>query len=236
MIKAEQSKATYDQIFSEGGHGGIYDLPYWHSSYYPLFKRVLREVVRHRARSVLEVGCGTGGFAHLLMEKTAIDYRGFDFSEVAVKKAVARTQRPNAFYVGDATLPVAYEHQAVDCVVCTEVLEHIEQDLEVIANWTPGTFCVCSVPNFDADTHVRFFGSTDEVRARYGQVIDIEKIDRIKQPELSDISLSATLRAIRWNRYRPRKLLAILGLMSFESSGGWFLFSGTRRLQRTQLR
>jgi 2-polyprenyl-3-methyl-5-hydroxy-6-metoxy-1,4-benzoquinol methylase len=229
MTKAEQTSATYDRVFSEGGYEGIYDLPYWRSSYYPLFKGVLREVIRRDAKSVLEVGCGTGGFAHLLFERTAINYRGFDFSEVAVRKAIARTGRANAFYVGDATSTATYQGQNADCIVCTEVLEHIDQDLEAIANWKPGTYCVCSVPNFDADTHVRFFLSDADVRTRYGSLIDIEKIRRIRQPEVSDLSFASRLRALRWNRYRPRRLIAILGMASFNSNGGWFLFSGTRK-------
>lgn len=228
MSKVEQSSATYDRVFSGGGYEGIYELPYWRSSYYPLFKAVLRELLRVNAKSVLEVGCGTGGFAHLLLDRTAIEYRGFDFSSVAVEKAIARTGRPEAFYVADATSPSTYEGRDPECIVCTEVLEHIERDLDAIANWKPGTYCVCSVPNFDADTHVRFFRSEDEVRARYGKLIDIKRMRRIRQPEISDISFAARLRALRWNRYRPSRLVAILGMASFDANGGWFLFSGER--------
>ena len=109
------------------------------------------------------------------------------------------------------------------------MLEHIEHDLEAIGNWKSGTYCICSVPNFDSETHVRFFESADQVRARYGALIDIGEIARIKKPVLADISMSNTLRALRWNRYRPRQLIAILGLGTFESIGGWFLFSGIKR-------
>ena len=229
MTKPVQSKDIYDKIFAEGGYQGSYNLPYWHSSYYPLFKRVLHELERHNVKSVLEVGCGTGGFAHLVRDKSAIEYHGFDFSTVAVEKAIERTQRPDAFHVGDATIASSYENRHYDCIVCTEVLEHIEQDLEAIANWKAGATCICSVPNFDSDTHVRFFSTEDEVRARYAQLIDIKDIVRIKKPVLSDISMSNTVRALRWNRYRPKRLWGILGLASFESIGGWFVFSGTKK-------
>jgi len=229
MIKFDQTKATYDALFLQGGFEGTYDLPYRHSSYFPLFRRVLKQVLDSGAKSILEVGCGTGGFAHYLMETTPVAYRGFDFSDVAVGKARERTGRAEAFFVGDATVPETYSGQSPDCIVCTEVLEHIESDLEAISHWRPGTFCVCSVPNFDADTHVRFFGLEEEVLSRYGQMIEIKDIARINKPELSDISLRSTLRALRWNRYRPRRLLRILGVGSFESMGGWFMFSGTRK-------
>lgn len=229
MDKALQSKETYDKMFAEGGYQGVYDLPYWRSTYYPLFKRVLREVLRRDVRSVLEVGCGSGGLAHLLITESKLDYRGFDWSRVGVDRAIARTQREEAFFVGDATARTTYDGRLYDCIVCTEVLEHIEQDLETVSNWKTGVVCVCSVPNFDAETHVRFFRSTDEVRARYGKLIDIEDVIRVRKPVLADISASSILRAIRWYRYRPRQLMAVLGLSTFESTGGWFLFTGIKR-------
>ena len=226
MEKAVQSKELYDSLYTDGGFEGVYNLPYRHSTYYPLFKQVLRQVLQSNAQSILEVGCGSGAFAHMVMEKTNLKYQGFDFSSVAVTKAVARTGRDGVFYEGDATTRAPYEGRQYDCVVCTEVLEHIEKDIDAISQWPSGTFCVCSVPNFDADSHVRFFRTADEVRARYRSAIDITKILHIKKPALSDISMSSTLRALRWNRYRPRQFLEVLGIGSFESLGGWYLFAG----------
>jgi len=229
MENLPQSSETYNRIFARGGYQGAYELPYWHSSYYPLFKAVLAGVLRHGVKTVLEVGCGTGGFAQLLMDKTSLNYRGFDFSEVAVESAKARTGRPEAFSVANATIRSSYEGCDYDCVVCTEVLEHIEQDLDTIAHWKPGIFCECSVPNFDSETHVRYFKSEAEVVNRYKALIDIERVIRIKKPVLTDISFANTLREIRWNRNQPQKLLEILGFGSFDSVGGWFVFSGPRK-------
>jgi SAM-dependent methyltransferase len=229
MEKAVQSKELYDSMYTEGGFEGVYNLPYQHSAYYPLFKQVLHQVVRNKSRSVLEVGCGTGAFAKMVMDRTNLNYQGFDFSSVAVEKAIARTGRGAAFYEGDATSHAPYEGKQYDCVVCTEVLEHIEKDLDAISQWPAGTFCVCSVPNFDADSHVRFFRTEEEVRTRYEKLIDITDIVRVKKPALADISRSNVLRALRWSRYRPRQLLEILGIGSFDSLGGWFCFWGIKR-------
>jgi SAM-dependent methyltransferase len=225
----KQAPETYDEMFRDGGYQGVYDLPYWNSAYYPLFKQVLAEVERRDVRSILEVGCGTGAFAHLVMSRTKLEYHGFDFSRVAVSKASRRTSRPDAFFVADATASASYSGHSYDCVVCTEVLEHIEADREVVSAWASEARCVCSVPNFDADTHVRLFRSEDEVGRRYGDLIAIDCIVRVKKPVLSDISAKNVFRALRWNRYRPRRLLQILGLSTFNSVGGWFLFSGVRR-------
>jgi hypothetical protein len=162
------------------------------------------------------------------MDNLSLSYVGFDFSAIAVKKARLRTHREHGFFVGDALNAASYNH-AFDSIVCTEVLEHIDKDLEAIGKWPAGCQCICSVPNFDADSHVRFFTSTESVLERYGQAIAIERIARIRKPILADISWSNYVRALRWYRYRPRQLLAALGVGTFRSLGGWFLFSGRKR-------
>jgi len=224
----EHTKEEYDRMFAQGGYQGTYALAYQHSAYLPLFRRALKEVLRYGGSRVLEVGCGTGAFAHLLMDRSELTYRGFDFSSVAVEAAKKRTQRPEAFFVGDATRVDSYRSD-YDTIVCTEVLEHIQHDLDVVKNWQAEALCVCSVPNFGADDHVRFFLREEELRERYSPLIDIHSIARIKKPELSDISLPSYVRSLRWNRYRPRRLASILGLKSFNKGGGWFLFVGRRK-------
>lgn len=228
MAKMRQTADYYDQLFEVGGYGGVHDLPYLHSAYLPLYRGVLRALCRMEARAVLEVGCGPGAFAHLLMDRTMIAYAGFDFSGVAIEKARRRTGKSESFFVGDALSAESYKHP-YDTIVCTEVLEHIEADLEVIENWRSGANCVCSVPNFDAHSHVRFLRNEGELRARYGESITIDRIIRIRKPVLPDISWRSYGRALRWNRYRPRQLLAVLGVGGFDSLGGWFLFSGRKR-------
>ena len=225
--RREHRSDEYDRLFATGGHEGVYAVSYRHSGYFPLFRKVLRELKRRRARCVLEVGCGTGAFAHYLLDKSDLRYAGFDFSQMAVDMAVRRTGRSDLFRVGDARSTSSYT-EPHDALVCTEVLEHIESDRDVVSQWKAGVTCVCSVPNFDADTHVRYFRAEDEVRSRYGDLLDIDTIVRIRKPELSDISMGSYLQALRWNRYRPRRIAAILGLSSFDSGGGWFLFSGRR--------
>jgi SAM-dependent methyltransferase len=228
MHQKEFKEEQYDRIYEGGGDEQIYDLPYNRTGYYPLFKEVHGIVRRRGIRSILEVGCGTGGLAHLIRDREpAIRYRGFDFSQVAVQKASVRLGSASLFFVGDARARESYGTEA-EAIVCTEVLEHIDADLEVVAQWPSGVYCVCSVPNFDADNHVRHFKTADDVRERYGSLIEIERVVRVKKPVLSDLSPASFARALRWNRYRPRRLLSILGVGSFEKLGGWFVFSGRR--------
>ena len=61
-------------------------------------------------------------------------------------------------------------------------------DLKAITHWRAGALCVCSVPNFDDNAHERFFLAEAEVQARYGELIAIERIRRVKRPILGDIS------------------------------------------------
>lgn len=229
MEKKLQAPETYDQMFQEGGSDGVFDLPYRVSGYYPLFRAVARRLHARRPKRVLEVGCGTGPMAHLLFDAGQVAYSGFDFSPLAVEKARKRTQRPDAFSVGDATSASTYAGREYDAVICTEVLEHIEQDLLAISHWKPGTYCVCSVPNYDADTHVRVFKTEAEVRERYRDLLDIDHVERLNKPFLNNLSWGQWWRALRWNRYRLDRLLWLFGISDFDRDGGWFVFSGTRR-------
>lgn len=224
----EHQSGDYDRMFESGGHEGVYALPYRRSCYFPLFRRVLVELERRGARSILEVGCGTGAFAHYVLQASRLGYTGFDFSPSAVEFARRRTGRPELLSVADARQPASYA-KPHDAIVCTEVLEHIEADREVVSLWKPGLLCVASVPNFDADNHVRYFHTEQDVRARYQGLVEFETVVRVRKPELTDISLESYLRALRWNRYRPRRLAEILGFRSFDRGGGWFLLVGRRR-------
>jgi SAM-dependent methyltransferase len=229
MEKKPQIPGTYDDMFKEGGYAGVFDLPYKRSPYYPLFRAVRDTLRKKKTQRVLEVGCGTGTMAHMLFDSMRLSYRGFDFSPIAVEKAKNRTGNTADFFVGDATSPATYANLTYDAVICTEVLEHIEDDLLAMSHWAPGTFCVCSVPNYDADTHVRHFRSADEVAKRYQSLLDIEEIETRRKPFLNDLSLQNWLQEVKWNRYRPDRLLWLFGHSSFDRNGGWFIFSGRRR-------
>lgn len=223
----EQTPETYDEMYREGGYAGIFGLPYKSSPYFPLFKYVLHELKRHNVKSVLEVGCGAGAFAHMLQENSDITYRGFDFSGTAVEQAGNRFGRPELFFQGDARETQNYEGE-YDAIVCTEVLEHVVDDLAVMALWPSDKLLVCSVPNFDSDTHERFFANDEEVAGRYGSGMEITRMQRIKHPVLQDISLRSYLKAIRWKRNKPREIMEILGFGSFDNIGGWFVMTGQK--------
>jgi len=196
------------------------------SPYIPLFRKVTELLRQQGTRAVLEVGCGAGILAEMLIA-AGMAYNGFDFSPVAVEKA--RTRNPSGrFVVGDATDPASYSLQ-YDGIVCCEVLEHIDADLSAITHWKSGVPVICSVPNFDYESHVRFFRSEDEIKKRYGGLLDIHRIERLPISASANLTWPEYFRRIRWAREEPMRLLGILGVNRFEWYGGWFIFVGRRR-------
>jgi SAM-dependent methyltransferase len=159
----------YDAAYRAIDH---YTLQYWQSHYYFLWSVLADRIRAGGVRSVLDIGCGPGQFADCLFSLTPIqDYTGLDFSAEAVGMA-KRVCTRGRFIVGDATTTTIHQETPHDLVVCTEVLEHVPGDRNVISRFKTGVRCLCTVPNFDYDSHVRYFNSTEEVADRYGRFFD----------------------------------------------------------------
>ena len=128
--------------------------------------------------SILEIGCGPGQLAKYLVDEEFKIYTGFDFSKVAIQKAKL-TVPQFIFFVKDAVLLKSYIDIEYNTVICLEVLEHIKYDLKVIENIKIGAYIIFSVPNFDSESHVRWFTSESQIRSRYFKKINISEITRI---------------------------------------------------------
>jgi SAM-dependent methyltransferase len=224
LRRREAPAEIYNRQFAEDEQSRRH---YRRSIYFPLYQRVCRCVTTPPHREILEVGCGTGAFAQCAMEALSITYSGFDFADVAIQKARERTGRDDCFFIGDARNAESYA-RPYDVIVCLEVLEHIERDLDVIGHWRSGCECICSVPNFNYQTHVRWFQNEEEIVSRYGHLISIRHIERIPCPLVQGRGWRAYLRQLRWSRNNPRRLSGLLGHKTFDYFGGWFLFSGLR--------
>jgi 2-polyprenyl-3-methyl-5-hydroxy-6-metoxy-1,4-benzoquinol methylase len=221
----EATADIYDRQFSEDEQSRCH---YLDSIWFSLYREVCRQLEPARHHQILEVGCGTGALAHCILENVDIPYRGFDFSSVAVQQAQRRTKRDDCFFVGDARAAKSYEWP-YDTIVCLEVLEHIERDLDVVAHWRSSCECICSVPNFSYQTHVRWFQNEQEIVSRYGHLISFRNIRRVSSPLVRGRRWRAYLRQLRWSRNDPRRLMGLLGYRTFENFAGWFLFCGTRK-------
>jgi SAM-dependent methyltransferase len=220
----ELGSAFYDELHRERTDDNV---PVERSPYFPLFQAAVRALWLKNVSSVIEVGCGNGDLAGLILNRLQGEYRGFDFSPVAVANAIRKTGRTNRFFVGNALDPASYAGR-YDGIVCTEVLEHIARDRDVISLWPSGAWCVCSVPNFDDESHVRLFREEEQVLERYGDLIEITSVTRVSRPIFTGRTPAEYFRQLRWSRKDPKKLFALLGVNPF-AYGGWFLFSGTKR-------
>jgi SAM-dependent methyltransferase len=160
----EENAGWYDTLY---GSSADYQCGYAESFYYFLWAVIADRIRRAGFRRVLEIGCGPGQLAAFLLEQGVTEYTGLDFSPAAI--ALARKHAPRGtFVVGDARSPEIHASAAHDVVICTEVLEHIEKDLLVVSNFSPGKRCLCSVPNFPYESHVRHFADARAVADRYG--------------------------------------------------------------------
>lgn len=223
MSEKAFDQGYYDRLYHEGDR--TFEKPLT-SAYQPLFRKVVDFARKEQLRSVLEVGCGSGVLAEMLIT-AGIEYCGFDFSPVAIEKARSRNSK-GQFSVADATDPGSYPPD-YDGIVCCEVLEHIEDDLKVIERWRNGCPCICSLPNFDYESHVRFFRSEEEIERRYGDLLDIRQIVRITSSPSANLTWSEYFRRIRWARNQPTRVLGIFGINRFSWYGGWFVFLASRR-------
>lgn len=223
MPEKQLGKEYYDNLYLTSDR--TYERPLT-SSYYPLYCKVVELIRQEGVHSVLEVGCGSGILAEMLIAG-GLRYRGFDLSPVAIGKAEKRNPA-GMFFIGDAVTPASYE-VPYDGLVCCEVLEHVEGDLAAIGFWKTGTTVICSVPNSDYESHVRFFRSEAEIVRRYGQLLEIRQIERIATSARANLSWAEYFRRIRWARNQPTRVLGILGINTFAWYGGWFVFVGRRR-------
>ncbi len=164
---AEWTAAQYDRLYSQPGTS--YTRHYTESIDYFLWTVIADRIPADS--SILEIGCGSGQFAHLLAEHGVTRYTGFDMSSQAV--SLARQRLPHfAFHVADALTTALLSDADYDTVVSTEVLEHIDHDLEVVGRVRPGVRCLMSVPNFPYPSHVRYFKDEQAVRDRYGSLFE----------------------------------------------------------------
>jgi 2-polyprenyl-3-methyl-5-hydroxy-6-metoxy-1,4-benzoquinol methylase len=162
----ERDATWYDSHFSSDPEK--YCQPYYYSPYYFLWSIIADRVRRDGIRRVLEIGCGPGRLCAYLRDQGLKEYIGLDFSARAIE--FARLAAPDVpFVIGDARTATIYHEVNYDLLICTEVLEHVEEDLRIVANFRPGRRCIGSVPNFSDPSHVRYFRDAAEVTARYAR-------------------------------------------------------------------
>lgn len=120
---------------------------------------VVERLLPTDAKTLLEVGCGAGGFATLLSKR--YDYLGFEPDRASFEMARSALAGTDA-QLRNQTVDRDLALESRDLLVAFEVLEHIEEDMEAILTWRdlvkPGGSLILSVP-----AHRSRFACCDEM-------------------------------------------------------------------------
>ena len=105
-------------------------------------REVCKQVEEHGSKIVLDVGCEEGYLASKLQSPSYLI--GLDFQREPLDKA---KKRFDAVVCGDAqNLP--FKNQSVECVICSEILEHVNDPLIALREISRVTkYLVLSVPH-----------------------------------------------------------------------------------------
>lgn len=169
----ERDSSFYDKNFLNSNH---YSKHYTKSPYYTLWAILVDRILHTNITSILDIGCGPAQLALFLRDNGITNYLGIDFSHERIKQA--RKICPEFKFVEANVFKTdLFEKYHYECVICTELLEHIENDIELIQRILPGTHFWGTVPNFPYKSHVRFFKNSEEVFDRYGKYFKSLKVD-----------------------------------------------------------
>ena len=172
---------------------------------YDLIRRAVADL---RPRTIAEIGCGQGKVGARLAELA--DYVGVEPDESSFSTAVSHVV-PRGGSVLHGTHEALPAGATYDLVCAFEVLEHIEDDVEALAQWTPsiaaGGHLMLSVPAFQDR-----YGPSDRLVGHYRRYEPEGLADLLRSAGLVDVSvrlygwpLGYALEAVR-NRIDSRKL------------------------------
>lgn len=173
----EKGSSFYDGMYGESRNRG-YSLPACESPVYPIWLKIVGKIGDEER--VLDLGCGTGQLANVLVSSGKKFVLGVDFSVVGIEKA--KSLMPfGRFEVGDIYRRWVYDVVGYDCVVLSEVMEHLEYDLAVLGHIKSGAHVIFTVPNYLTveGSHVRAFISKSEIVSRYEKMVDIKGMEEV---------------------------------------------------------
>ena len=101
------------------------------------WQELLEQSLPSSPAKILDVGCGTGSLAVLLVEE-GYDVTGIDFSPAMIAQAKAKAQRAGqsiSFQVMDAASPSLLP-QKFDVILCRHLLWALPEPAQVLHNWS----------------------------------------------------------------------------------------------------
>ena len=133
--------------------------------------------------TVCDIGCGPGQLMELLLDKDVTGYTGIDISPVAISKACdLLSKRKDAFKVSLVCTNIlnGFTMPQADKYVLIEILEHLNEDKQLLAKIPKGKEVILSVPNYLGGSHVRKFDNVEQVKERYGSIVLPEEVVEMK--------------------------------------------------------
>jgi len=147
----ERAPEEYDELYRKG---------YRHSGYEPIY----RWIAEWTEEPVADLGCGVGYLAEHLHRKGIKKYRQ------------AKRRVPDYEYILGDIRRHSIDH--ANTVIMCEILEHIENDQEILERLPPGTKVVGSVPTFMGEWHIRSYRTERDITDRY-KMLRFAEIKRI---------------------------------------------------------
>lgn len=112
------------------------------------FNTLLSLVRTIKVDAVLDVGCGEGFTLQKLKQAhLGSQYEGIEYSEIAI--ALGKRIHPDLVFRHGDIYQLPYKDKAFDLVICTEVLEHLENPKAALTELVRVSkrYCLLSVPN-----------------------------------------------------------------------------------------
>jgi trans-aconitate methyltransferase len=185
--------AFYDAAMTGGNSLAMLDLR--ESPWRPLYEEAARWIPANHP--VVDLGCGTGRFLKALeREYHDASRTGIDFSPDSIAAAAAYlTTSRNRLEVGDLRDWQPEPDRAGNTTyVCLEVLEHLDDDLDLVARIPPGHQFVIGLPNYESAAHVRVFRSPSDIWERYGHLLAFRRWSLVGLDERKAIHCVDTVR------------------------------------------
>ena len=170
----------YDRRYKRGGDRQEYFKPAEECVYFPVWQALIARLQKDRDR-ILELGCGPGQLAVLLLRGGYQYLRGIDFSReaIALAQRTAGESLRDKFVLGDLYDATPYREVDYNTIICCEVLEHLENDLGVLDMIRPSVKILGTLPNYPSRAHLRHFADEARIRDRYVSRLDIRTVEKI---------------------------------------------------------